>query len=133
MMKHTMMVFVLALTVAAKEAVTPQVAHRIHLERVCARLSAATTEALDDLENASLFAVGSPVNITMRFSTTTRADILQAIPTMRRVDGFTVQPLRLRTQISANGNPVAMNARSTSDFSHSKMARITRSSTMPAR
>ena len=26
----------------------------------------------------------------MRFATTTRADILQAIPGMRRVDGFTV-------------------------------------------
>ena len=47
-------------------------------------------EALDDLANASLFTIGTPVRITMRFSTTTRADILQAIPGMRRVDGFTV-------------------------------------------
>ena len=27
----------------------------------------------------------------MRFATTTRADILQAIPEMRRLDGFTVE------------------------------------------
>ena len=77
-------------TVPTKEAVTPQVAHHIHPEHVRARLTAATTEALDDLANASLVTVGTPVRITMRFATTTRADILQAIPGMRRVDGFTV-------------------------------------------
>ncbi len=77
-------------TVATKEAVTPQVAHLIHPKHVRARLAAATTEALDDLASASLFTVGTPVRITMRFATTTRADILQAIPGMRRVDGFTV-------------------------------------------
>ena len=77
-------------TVPTKEAVTPQVAHLIHPEHVRARLTAATTEALDDLANASLVTVGTPVRITMRFATTTRADILQAIPGMRRVNGFTV-------------------------------------------
>ena len=77
-------------TVPTKEAVTPQVAHLIHPEKVRAQLASTTTEALDDLENASLFTVGTPVRITMRFATTTRADILQAIPAMRRVDGFTV-------------------------------------------
>ncbi|MFB3133767.1 MAG: M55 family metallopeptidase, partial [Rhodothermales bacterium] len=77
-------------TVSTKEAVTPQVAHLIHPEKVRAQLASTTTEALDDLANASLFTVGTPVRITMRFATTTRADILQAIPAMRRVDGFTV-------------------------------------------
>ena len=77
-------------TVSTKEAVTPQVAHLIHPEKVRAQLASTTTEALDDLANASLFTVGTPVRITMRFATTTRADILQAIPAMSRVDGFTV-------------------------------------------
>ncbi len=77
-------------TVPTKEAVTPQVAHLIHPEKVRAQLASTTTEALDDLANASLFTVGTPVRITMRFATTTRADILQAIPAMRRIDGFTV-------------------------------------------
>ena len=77
-------------TVSTKKAVTPQVAHLVHPEKVRALLTAGTTEALDDLPNAPLFIVGTPVNITMRFATTTRADVLQAIPGMRRLDGFTV-------------------------------------------
>jgi len=77
-------------TVSTKKAVTPQVAHLVHPEKVRALLTAVTAEALDDLANAPLFIVGQPVDVTMRFATTTRADVLQAIPGMRRVDGFTV-------------------------------------------
>jgi D-aminopeptidase len=35
--------------------------------------------------------VREPVNIRVRFATTTRADILQAVPGMRRVDGTSVE------------------------------------------
>ena len=34
-----------------------------------------------------------PVTVRMRFATTTRADILQAVPGMRRSDGYTVEYL----------------------------------------
>lgn len=77
--------------VATKEAVGYQVARLIHPEIVKARLQATTLEALADLGSATPLKVTEPVNIRMHFSSTTRSDILQAIPGMRRVDGTTVE------------------------------------------
>ena len=77
-------------TVSTKTAVGALVARLIHPEVVRARLVEATNAALDDLENARPIPVTAPVRIQARWATTTRADILQAIPGMGRVDGYTV-------------------------------------------
>ncbi len=77
--------------VATKEAIGYQVARLIHPEIVRTRLRATTLEALGDLESATPLKITEPVNIQMHFSSTTRSDILQAIPGMRRVDGTTVE------------------------------------------
>lgn len=76
--------------VSTKEAVTPQVAKLFHPELVRENLRSTTKAALESLARAKPFDIGQPVNIKMRFASTTRADILQAIPGMTRVDGFTV-------------------------------------------
>lgn len=77
-------------TVSTKVAIGAQVARLIHPERVRDALAAGVGEALEALEDASPMEVSEPVSVQMRFATTTRADILQAIPGMERVDGFTV-------------------------------------------
>jgi D-amino peptidase len=87
-------------TVATKEAIGSLVARLYHPEVVLSRLQAATLEALADLSSARPLAVSEPVTIRMRFATTTRADILQAVPGMRRVDGTTVE-IEARTVVEA--------------------------------
>jgi D-amino peptidase len=77
-------------TVSTKEAISPQVAKLIHPDVVRERLAAATRKALNELESAALFDIGKPIRIKMRFASTTRVDVLQAMPGMSRVDGFTV-------------------------------------------
>ena len=77
--------------VATKEASGSQVARLVHPEVVRSRLRDATLEALAHLDGATPLQVSEPVNIRLRFASTTRADILQAIPGMRRVDGTTVE------------------------------------------
>ncbi len=74
-----------------EEAVGSSVAKLLHPEEVRARLRAATLEALESLANAQPLDTGGPVTLRMRSASTTRADILQAIPDMRRVDGTTVE------------------------------------------
>ncbi len=80
-----------ARTVATKEAIGSSVAKLEHPEVVRERLRAATREALRDLSGARPLDVEEPVTVRMRFATTTRADILQAVPSMRRVDGTAVE------------------------------------------
>lgn len=77
-------------TVATKEAIGSRVAKLYHPGKIRARLSSETKNALASLGTAKPFNVGKPVQIKMRFATNTRADVLQAIPGMSRVDGFTV-------------------------------------------
>lgn len=79
-----------ALTVATKEAVTADVAKLIHPEIVRALLKQATAEALADLANAKPFVVGKPVEVRMRVVRPIRADVLMAVPGMRRLDGYSV-------------------------------------------
>ena len=80
-----------ARTVATKEAIGSSVARLHHPEVVRERLRATTLKALSDLSAARALEVEEPVTIRMRFATTTRADILQAVPGMRRVDGTAVE------------------------------------------
>lgn len=80
-----------ARTVTTKTAIGNQVARLIHPERVLERLRSTTDAALEDLENSRTFDLSEPVVIRMRFSSTTRSDIVQAIPSMKRIDGFTVE------------------------------------------
>ena len=78
-------------TVATKEAVGSSVAKLIHPEDVRNRLRQATLDALDTLGDARPLEVGGPATVRMRFASTTRADILQAVPGMRRLDGTSVE------------------------------------------
>jgi len=78
-------------TVATKEAIGYQVARLPHPEVVRGRLREATHQALADLASATPLQVSNPINIRMRFASTTRVDILQAIPGMSRVDGTSVE------------------------------------------
>ena len=80
-----------ARTVATKEAIGSSVARLLHPEIVRQRLREETRAALTDLDHIRPIPVREPVNIRMRFATTTRADILQAVPGMRRVDGTSVE------------------------------------------
>ncbi len=77
--------------VITKEAIGYQVARLVHPEVVRSRLRDATHAALADLDNATPLQVSDPINIRMHFASTTRADVLQAIPGMRRVDGTSVE------------------------------------------
>lgn len=77
-------------TVATKVAVTPQVARLRHPEEVRADLTRVTGEALARAAAAPLFRLDPPIRVRVRFATPTRADILEAIPGIGRVDGYTV-------------------------------------------
>ena len=80
-----------ARTVATKEAIGSSVARLVHPEVVRQRLREATQAALADLDHFRPIPVREPVDIRVRFATTTRADILQAVPGMRRAGGTTVE------------------------------------------
>ena len=77
--------------VTTKKAVGYQVAELLHPEVVRERLRTATHEALADLESATPLRVSDPIRIRIRFASTTRPDVLEAIPGVRRVDGYTVE------------------------------------------
>ena len=78
-------------TVATKQAVTPQVARLTHPDRVRAALAEGVGAALDGADGAPVFHLEPPIIVRARFATPTRADILQAVPGMSRVDGYTVE------------------------------------------
>ena len=77
--------------VTTKVAVGSLVARLYHPEAVGEQLQSATTTALGDLARARPLSIQEPVTVRMRFSSTTRADILQAVPGMKRVNGYTVE------------------------------------------
>lgn len=77
--------------VTTKTAIGAQVARLLHPDVVRERLAAATRTVLSDPDATEPLAIRGPVRVRARFATTTRADILQAIPGMRRVDGTTVE------------------------------------------
>jgi D-amino peptidase len=80
-------------TVTTKTAETPASARLIHPARVHELLRAGVGRALDRLDRGGFRAmdVGVPVRVRMRFASTTHVDILQSIPGMSKVDGFTVE------------------------------------------
>ncbi len=80
-----------AITVSTKTAIGNQVSRLLHPDEVNRRLREATRTAIANIGQVDVYAIGEPVTIHMRFASTTRADILQAIPGMQRVDGYSVQ------------------------------------------
>jgi D-amino peptidase len=77
-------------TVITKVAVTPQAARLLHPKVVRERLAAAVDRALPTIREAQPWRVTKPVQIRMRFNDTTRPQILEAIPGVKQVDGYTV-------------------------------------------
>ena len=80
-------------TVTTKTAETPSSARLLHPDLVRAMLRETTEIALDRLrsDGFSPLEIGSPVEIRMRFASTTHVDVLQSIPGMSKIDGYTVR------------------------------------------
>ena len=76
--------------VATKVAVSPQSARLHHPQVVRERLVAALGRALAQPAAARPTASGEPVRVRIRFDDTTVPQILEAIPGVRQVDGYTV-------------------------------------------
>ncbi len=76
--------------VTTKWAVTDVSARLIHPKVIHERLAAATKRALARVDGRKQFDAGKPVKVRMRFSDTTLPQILEAIPGVKRVDGYTV-------------------------------------------
>jgi|TARA_B100001079_G_C16301539_1_gene465669 D-amino peptidase len=77
--------------VATKNAVTAQVAKLKHGTIVERELFDATTRALKNRKSKKPIKLKTPVEIKLKFSTPTHAEILQAIPGMEWIDGYTVK------------------------------------------
>jgi D-amino peptidase len=77
--------------VATKYAVTPQAARLLHPQVVRDRLVAAAGRALANRGNAKPWVIGKPVKVRLRLADNTVTQILQAIPGVRQVDGYTVE------------------------------------------
>ncbi len=80
-----------ARTVSTKTAIGAAVARLTHPDVVRRRLTEGLRDALASLASAQPFVTTTPVTVRARFASTTRADILQAVPGMRRFDGYTVE------------------------------------------
>lgn len=78
-------------TVVTKTAETPAAARLRHPDRVRADLREAAGRAMERLARGDFrpWTVDTPVRIRMRFQSTTHVDILQSIPGMSKVDGYT--------------------------------------------
>ncbi len=77
--------------VATKYANTPQSARLIHPQIVRERLVAATGRALGNRASAKPWVIAKPVKVRLRLADNLTPQILQAIPGVRQVDGFTVE------------------------------------------
>ena len=77
--------------VATKNAVTAQVAKLKHGTIVERELFEATTRALKSRKNKRPIKLKTPVEIKLKLSSPTHAEILQAIPEMEWIDGYTVK------------------------------------------
>lgn len=78
-------------TVATKTAVGLRSALLLHPDVVRARLQENVRSALDDRARIKPLAMSGPVTVRLRFDTVVRADVVMAIPGVRRVDGTTVE------------------------------------------
>lgn len=77
-------------TVITKTAVTPVSARLRHPEAVREDLAAATQSALSEIDRAQPWRIAAPVEVRIRFTDITRSQILEAIPGVRQIDGYTV-------------------------------------------
>ena len=79
-------------TVTTKTAETPASARLIHPDRVRSMLRDGVSRSLARLDRGGFepLDVGEPVRIRMRFASTTHVDILQSIPGLSKLDGFTI-------------------------------------------
>ena len=77
--------------VTTKTALTAQVAQLKHGTVVQKELSEATLRALKKIKTKKAIKLKNNVSIKLKFSSTTHAEILQAIPNMKWIDGYTVQ------------------------------------------
>jgi D-amino peptidase len=77
--------------VTTKHANTPQSARLIHPTVVKERLVAAAGRAIGNRASAKPWVIGKPVKVRLRLADNTTTQILQAIPGVRQVDGFTVE------------------------------------------
>jgi D-amino peptidase len=78
-------------TVATKTAIGSSAARLLHPDVVRARLKTTITEALANRSSARPVRVTQPVTIRFQSDQTTRADILEAIPGVKRIDGTTIE------------------------------------------
>lgn len=78
-------------TVSTKAAIGSSAARLLHPDVVRARLKTTMAEALATRASARAVRVTQPVTIRFQSDQTTRADILEAIPGVRRVDGTTIE------------------------------------------
>ncbi|CAN5812112.1 M55 family metallopeptidase [soil metagenome] len=77
--------------VTTKTAVTPISARLLHPTVVRERLTAATDRALAGIGSARPYEIGSPVRVRLRLADVTTSQILEAIPGVRQLDGYTVE------------------------------------------
>jgi len=77
--------------VITKEAITSVVAKLIHPDKVNAELKVATKDALQKLNQFKPLQVQEPVTVRMKFASTTRGDVAEAIPMVKRIDGYTFE------------------------------------------
>ena len=76
--------------VTTKYTVTTETARLIHPTRVLQLLGAATKKAIQGIAGAQPLAVSNPIRVRMKFDSTTRADVAESVPNVKRVDGYTV-------------------------------------------
>jgi D-amino peptidase len=77
--------------VTTKYAITPQAARLIHPQVVKEKLAAAAARALGNRATAKPWVIGKPVRVRLRLADNTIPQILQAIPGVKQIDGFTVE------------------------------------------
>ena len=77
--------------VTTKTALTAKVAQLKHGTVVQKELSEATLRALKKIKTKKPIKLKNNVSIKLKFSSTTHAEVLQAIPNMKWIDGYTVQ------------------------------------------
>lgn len=80
-----------AAAVVTKTAVTPLSARLRHPQQVRDELAAETRRALGSIDRARPWNVGSPIQVRLRFDEVTSPQILEAIPGVRQIDGYTVE------------------------------------------
>jgi len=77
--------------VTTKHAITSQSARLIHPQVVRDRLGAATTRALGRIKSSRPLRTSTPVRVRLQLSDITIPQILEAIPGVQRVDGYSVE------------------------------------------